>query len=248
MRNILSRAGRKWLAEAAARKDLLLGLDYDGTLAPFRDEPSAAVMAPSTARLLQAAAALYPCAILSGRSRADLLRLLGGLKLSRVVGSHGLEPSRGSVVMARQAARWKATLERRLPEWPGVWIEQKRFSCTVHYRLAPRKVAVLAAIRRVVEAISGTRRVYSKDAVDLLPDLDQDKGTAMERVCRQLHCSTALFIGDDASDEDVFDLESSGLVTGIRVGRYRHSVASWFLESQAEVDELLTILVDARIG
>lgn len=248
MRNILSKAGRKRLAEAAASKDLLLGLDYDGTLAPLSDDPARALMPQSTARLLQAAAALYPCAILSGRSRADLLRLLGGLKLARVVGSHGLESGRRNVALERQALRWTASLQRRLPEWPGVWIEQKRFSCTIHYRLAPRKNEVLAAIRRVVETMSGTRRVYSKDAVDLLPDLDQDKGTAMERICRQLHCSSALFIGDDASDEDVFDLQASGLVTGIRVGRYRHSVAAWYLESRAEVDELLTVLVDARIG
>lgn len=248
MRNILSKAGRKWLAQAAARNDLLLGLDYDGTLAPLADDPAKASMPHTTARLLQAAAALYPCAILSGRARADLLRLLGGLKLARVVGSHGLEPTRKGVALERQAERWRATLLRRLPEWPGVWIEQKRFSCTIHYRLAPRKDEVLAAIRRVVETMTGTRRVYSKDAVDLLPDLDLDKGTAMERICRQLRCSSALFIGDDASDEDVFDLESSGLVTGIRVGHYRHSSASWYVNSQADVDELLTVLIDARIG
>src|SRR5262245_40698452 len=50
----------------------LLGFDFDGTLAPIVADRHSATMRGTTARLMRRLCELYPCAIVSGRSRVDL--------------------------------------------------------------------------------------------------------------------------------------------------------------------------------
>jgi trehalose 6-phosphate phosphatase len=55
---------------------------------------------------------------------------------------------------------------------------------------------------------------------------------------RQTHL---FFIGDDDTDEDVFEL-SEGLAMGVRVGRHEKSRARYFINHQGEVEEVLRFL------
>ena len=68
---ILSGEGDDILDQIAAAR-ALLAFDYDGTLAPYTDERTAAGMRPETRTLLRTVALLYPCAVVSGRARADV--------------------------------------------------------------------------------------------------------------------------------------------------------------------------------
>src|SRR5690349_15297415 len=61
-----------------ARSNVLLAFDYDGTLAPIVDHPRDAVMRPETKALLRQVTRLYPCTVISGRSRADVRQRLSG--------------------------------------------------------------------------------------------------------------------------------------------------------------------------
>jgi trehalose-6-phosphatase len=54
----------------------------------------------------------------------------------------------------------------------------------------------------------------------------------------------ALYLGDDATDEDAF--ASDSVDVGVRVGRSPSSSASWFVASQGRVDDLLRAIVCAR--
>src|SRR5580698_1326087 len=90
MRYLLSGNARTILTRLA-RERTLCAFDFDGTLAPISVSPERAKMRDSTRRLLASLAALYPCIIVSGRARADLLGKLDGVPVERVIGNHGAE-------------------------------------------------------------------------------------------------------------------------------------------------------------
>ena len=51
-------------------KRLVVFLDYDGTLTPIVENPSAAILSEEARSVVRALAAAYPTAIVSGRARA----------------------------------------------------------------------------------------------------------------------------------------------------------------------------------
>jgi trehalose 6-phosphate phosphatase len=61
----------------------------------------------------------------------------------------------------------------------------------------------------------------------------------------QLNCTAALYIGDDDTDEDVFSLPDTRILT-VRIGKKRISAARFFLKKQTEVTEVLRSIV--KIG
>jgi trehalose 6-phosphate phosphatase len=65
---------------------------------------------------------------------------------------------------------------------------------------------------------------------------------ALERLRKSAGCDTALYVGDDETDEDVFALDRPGHLLAIRVGRSMTSKAGHFIESQARIDDLLAEL------
>src|SRR5581483_12084952 len=78
MRHILAERHQPTLAGFAS-SNVLLGFDYDGTLAPIVADPAAARMRPSTRRLLASVARRYPSVVISGRARRDLVRRVGAV-------------------------------------------------------------------------------------------------------------------------------------------------------------------------
>jgi trehalose 6-phosphate phosphatase len=244
MRYVLGRAGRRALAEIAAA-DVVVGLDFDGTLAPIVEQPEDARMRPRTRRLLAELARLYPCVVISGRARADTRAHLDGVEVDDVLGNHGNEPSPRAPRLLAEVRRWLAPLRERLAPLDGVEIEDKRYSLALHYRRAERPRAAERAIRRAVAAVArGARMIGGKSVVNVLPRSASDKGRALSRVREGLGCAAAIYIGDDDTDEDVFARRD--LLLGVRVGRKAGSRADWYVRAQEEVDELLERLVRCR--
>jgi trehalose 6-phosphate phosphatase len=85
-----------------------------------------------------------------------------------------------------------------------------------------------------------------KLVVNLVPRGAPHKGMALERLRESLHCDTALYVGDDQTDEDVFALDDPGRLLTIRVGEKTTSRASFFLRDQACIDVLLERLLSLR--
>ena len=81
------------LRRAADAPTLVVACDYDGTLAPFVDDPTRAVPAPGAADALARLAGLprTTVALLSGRNRAALAEVSGADAPVVLVGSHGSE-------------------------------------------------------------------------------------------------------------------------------------------------------------
>jgi trehalose 6-phosphate phosphatase len=248
MKDILHPAQRDVLARFAAT-NTLAAFDFDGTLAPITKLPDRAQMRPVTSSRLEELASLYPCVVISGRSRCDVRARLGSASLLEVIGNHGAEP--GPEAAERDATldavrAWFMTLEALTWEVPGIAVEYKRYSLAIHYRGAPHKGRARSAIASAVAALQGARVIGGKQVVNIVPAAAPDKGVALERVRARLACDTALYVGDDETDEDVFALGPPDRILSVRVGARGASRAAYCIRDQLQIDALLEVLIELR--
>jgi trehalose 6-phosphate phosphatase len=246
LRHLYTPEGAAALA-ALARERPLLAFDFDGTLAPTVARPDDARVSAAVASKLARLALHVPVAVVSGRTVADVRRRLD-FAPTFVVGNHGAEDAERPAPPAAVATL--DALRRELAtSWPslaaaGVQIEDKGVSIALHYRLARDREAACARIAAVVERLDpGLRHFAGKCAVNVVAAGAPDKGDAVCALVERARCSAALFVGDDASDETVFERARARWVT-VRVGREdRGSRARFFLDSASELATLLQRLL-----
>ncbi len=257
MKDLLSPENHALLEELGA-KPSLLAFDFDGTLSPLTSDREAAVMRPGTRELFIRLCELFPCAVISGRSRADTEARVVGVPVRYVIGNHGLEPG-GDLGAAEQVASEAMLLVRPLlARWPGVELEDKRYSFSLHYRMAERRDEVPAELTAMLLALPIPLRVIAgKMVLNAVAVGAPDKGDALLTLVEREGAELSLYIGDDITDEDVFELHrrrhlqqpwkvSAGRVMTVRVGQSDVSAAKYFIRGQAEMDQLLTQLVALR--
>jgi trehalose 6-phosphate phosphatase len=247
MDNILAKRHIATLADFGC-SSVLLGFDYDGTLAPVVSTPSRARMRASTRRLLARVAHVYPSVVISGRAHHDLARRLAGVPLWHVFGNHGLEPWARSEGSAIQVRRWVELLRERLATHPGLVVEDKKYSATIHYRGARDRRRVRRAIADVVKELPGARVLRGPQAINLIVRGGPNKGVALQAARRGLACDTAICVGDDETDEDAFTSAPRRQLLAIRVGSARSSRARYQLRAQGDVDRLLQTLLSLRVS
>ena len=245
MKGILSREGLPVL-EQFAWSNVLLAFDFDGTLAPIVVRPERAWMRSRTRERLRALSNLYPVVVISGRGKADVLRRLQGTGVCDAVGNHGIEPSDATARVREQVIRWGPGLRRDLVGLRGVQVEDKGYSIAVHYRRSREKKRARAVILAAAARLAGVRIIGGKQVVNLLPSRAPHKGLALERELERCGCDTAIYVGDDETDEDVFSLNQPGRLLSIRVGAKRESMADFCLRGQRDVDELIRTLIMLR--
>ena len=232
-------------------------LDYDGTLTPIVGRPEQATLSAAMRSTLRRLVALVPVAIVSGRDVAVVAELvkLDGLAY---VGSHGLDIAGSPASRLRKEValdflpeldRVERCLQRETASIAGVIVERKRFSVSTHVRLvAPdERARVDAIVERVQRAHPSLRREAGKLLFELRPDVDWDKGRAvcwlLEALGRDL--SSALFIGDDLTDESVFRI-LAGRGAGVVVAEAdRPTAAELRLRTPGEVRTLLERICSA---
>jgi trehalose 6-phosphate phosphatase len=243
----------------AARADagsLLLGLDFDGTLAPIVPRPEDAALLPAARRALDALAERSDThiAIVSGRALADV-RPRVGLERVYYAGNHGLEIDGPDVArvhpVAHDARDALAALARSLDDAlrpiPGVIVEDKGLTLSVHFRLvtdAADEERVRAVVRERARAHRDLRLSDGRKVVEIRPDVDWHKGRALrflrDTLEERFGRGPAIFIGDDRTDEDAFrELGETdcSIIVGDPPGH--DSVAQACLRSPQEVAEFL---------
>ncbi len=243
MQYLLSRACRPILVRLSKERTLC-AFDFDGTLAPIVPHPNQAGLRDITRGLLARLAAVYPCIILSGRARADLLGKLRGVNVKQAIGNHGAEAEGTSQTVRRQVRKWKTAIDREIGPLPGVWVEDKGLSLAVHYRQSPEKAEARRRILKATRPLEHVRVFGGKQVVNLVVDGAPDKGEALAAERDRLDCAWVLFVGDDENDEEAFAL--AGKTIPVRVGYKRQSHARYYLRTQAEIDTLLELLVMLR--
>jgi len=246
MRYLLSRRNVDVLSQVAW-SSVLLAFDFDGTLAPIVADRTSASMRERTGKLLAKACALYPCAVISGRSQADVAARLGMAAVKYVVGNHGLEPGTALATFAAETARAAPLLREALAAVSGIDVEDKRYSLAIHYRRSRRKGDACAAIHEAVAGLPRPMRIVAgKQVVNVIPEGAPNKGDAVIQLRTLAGADTALYVGDDFTDEDVFTLDQPGRLLTVRIGASRSSAAAYFLRRQREIDTLLAKLSAVR--
>jgi trehalose 6-phosphate phosphatase len=242
MQYLLSRASRPILTELSQQRTLC-AFDFDGTLSPIADHPDRARLRVRTRNLLRRLATLYPCVVVSGRARRDVLSKLNGVNVARVIGNHGAEAE-----VARKPHQriepWKALLDAKVGSIPGVWVEDKGFSLAVHYRQSTEKAEARRRILAAARQMKGVRVYGGKQVTNFVAEQAPQKGDALAVERDRLRCNWVLFVGDDENDENAFAL--GGNVVPVRIGRKERSHARYYLRTQPEIDELLGLLVRLR--
>lgn len=246
MIHLLGAQGRELLAQLASTR-VLLAFDFDGTLAPIVELHDRAQMRRRTSELFQELCELYPCAVISGRRPRDLRARLGSARPRFVLGHHGLDPGSNLKQYRRDVARARATMVAALADAPGVYVEDKDLSLAIHYRRARNKrlarLAIAAAIGAVGESV---RAMWGKCVVNVIAKSAPNKGDALARIRAEQGADTALYVGDDVADEDVFQLDQPGRLLSVRVGLSKSSAAPYYLRDQREIDRLLGALIAHR--
>ncbi|ELZ26870.1 trehalose-phosphatase [Halosimplex carlsbadense 2-9-1] len=237
-------------------------LDFDGVLAPIVDDPDAAAMPPA---LRERVVALRDrdsvrVAVVSGRELADLRDRIAVDGIA-YAGNHGLErrvDDRRSVAPDARESRDAVSrvcdrLGDRLAHVPGVEIEDKGLTATVHVRGVPddRTPEVERVVRDTVEETTAdgpAMEIRDGKAIrEVRPAVEWDKGRAVEQLAEAAPDGwLPLYVGDDVTDEDAFEaLRERGDGLGVLVGE-RETAADYRIERQRDVRELLDLVVDAQ--
>lgn len=198
----------------AARTALLF--DIDGVLAPIVPHANDARVPDEALGLLAALRDRYlVVALVSGRGLADVDRLVPVPGLARG-GNHGLEVAapgqaaqlvadarpHGPAMRAFVAAHPAQTLAPH-----GVWLEDKGASVSLHFREAPDPVAAEAYLTGPVAdaaRAAGLRVRTGRMILEVLPDVDVDKGDVVREIVQGAQATTALYVGDDRTDMDAW--------------------------------------------
>lgn len=251
-------------ARLAAADGLLVGLDFDGTLAPIAADPAAPTIDPACRRALERLAR-HPraaVAVISGRALDDL-RPRVGLEGLVYAGNHGLELDEGGVevvhpVAARQRPAVRRALDRvadALVAVPGWEIEDKGATAAVHVRRTPpgQVETVREAVLSAVRSVDADLRVSTgKQVFEIRPAIDWDKGATIRHLAADLPDAwRTVYVGDDTTDEDAFRAVRPDGV-GVLVGSRDSTAAASRLPDQTTVAPFLTWLtervLDRRYG
>lgn len=190
--------------------------DIDGVLAPIVPHAADARVPREALDLLAALRDRYLLAgVISGRGMADVDRMVPVPGLGRG-GNHGLEmaePGAGAHLVPQAAGPVRVlrafveALSQDQLSAHGAWMEDKGASVSLHYREAPDPVATGAWLRATVLSSArhaGIRTRDGKMILELIPDVDVDKGTALQALVRAVGARHVMYVGDDHTDADAW--------------------------------------------
>ncbi|HUQ62680.1 MAG TPA: trehalose-phosphatase [Acidimicrobiales bacterium] len=183
--------------------------DFDGTLARIVDDPADAEPVEGAVELLAALSRRFKrVGVISGRPAAFLLDRLANTELF-LSGLYGMETVEGGDVVATdEAARWRpvvADVAARaggdLP--PGLHVEDKGLSVTIHYRRAPERAGDARRYAEHAAVSTGLTLHEARLSFELAPPVGSSKGTVLAEAAQGL--GATCFIGDDRGDLTAFD-------------------------------------------
>ncbi|KAE8656290.1 putative trehalose-phosphate phosphatase I [Hibiscus syriacus] len=218
------------IVAASRGKQIVMFLDYDGTLSPIVEDPDRAFMPKEMRATVRDVARYFPTAIVTGRCRDKVYSFvkLAGLYYA---GSHGMDikgPSKsckykkGNQGVLFQAASeflpmieevYRALVEKT-KSIAGTRVENNKFCVSVHFRCVDEKswVALAEQVRSVLSEYPKLKLTQGRKVLEIRPTIKWDKGRALEFLLEALGYADSndvlpVYIGDDRSDEDAFKVK-----------------------------------------
>lgn len=231
------------------KKKKLLLLDYDGTLVGFKDNPQDAKPDAELFSLLdniheQEDTSLV---LISGRDKETFQKWFGH-KSYNLVTDHGvwLYQNDEWTALERLKTDWmesiRPILETFVDRTPGTFIETKNYSLAWHYRKADPELAKI----RTIELNTVLTSMISNNDLSILKgnkvieikSSNVSKGRATSRLLMQQEYDFVFVIGDDWTDEYMFE-EAPEWAYTIKVG-FTKTKAKYQIKEPDQVRELLT--------
>jgi trehalose 6-phosphate synthase/phosphatase len=202
--------------QARAARQLVLLLDYDGTLIPFARSPDVARPDVEALALLRGLAGRTGTEVhvVSGRSRYTLERWLGELPI-HLHAEHGLwsrAPGQAGQALELPPLTWRdrvlAILRDYAERTPGSLVEEKPVGLAWHYRAADPEYGAVQANELQLHL----KEMLSNTPVEIMPGEKVieirahgiNKGRIVPGIQGRLPGALIVAIGDDRTDEDLF--------------------------------------------
>ncbi|KAA0993260.1 bifunctional alpha,alpha-trehalose-phosphate synthase (UDP-forming)/trehalose-phosphatase [Dyadobacter aurulentus] len=234
----------------------ILFFDYDGTLAPIVADPAKAIISADVKKLIGEIAQRDTVVIVSGRDKDFLDSLFHDLPV-HIIAEHGaLIKTKGSENWALNESYeegWKESIRPIMDLYakrcPGAFVEEKETALAWHYRTADEKEY---ATRRAQELLWQLKnyiqpelnlQVIDGNKVVEVKKTAFNKGTATRMFVDNGNYDFILAIGDDTTDEDMFEALPDTSFT-IKIGDDL-SAARNHIRSQEEVFYFLSFMVSA---
>jgi len=241
-----------WLLLQTAPQRVLL-LDYDGTLAPFRQERDKAFPYPGVREVLEKIqrSGKTRLIIVSGRSIKDIISLFGLEQLPEIWGGHGFErllPDTSSIQKKEISAACSLNLQKAF-----LWArengyenncEQKASSLAFHWRGLEKEIKkqLEEKVCTAWEPLTTGQHleIHRFDGGIELRCAGIHKGDAIQQILDECSEDAIIaYLGDDLTDEDAFKtLKGRGLSVLVR-DTHRDTLADCCLTPP---DELLIFL------
>ncbi|PON64935.1 Trehalose-phosphatase [Parasponia andersonii] len=249
------------ITKASEGKQLVMFLDYDGTLSPIVEDPDQAFMSNEMRKAVKAVARYLPTAIVSGRSRDKVYSFV---KLAELyyAGSHGMDikgPTKATKyknvhgkeeVIFQPAKEFLPMIDEvytilfeNTKSIPGAMVEHNKFCISVHFRNVDEKswAALAEQVRTVLNEHPKLRFTQGRKVLEIRPTIKWDKGKALEFLLESLGYANSsevlpIYIGDDQTDEDAFKVvRDRGQGFGILVSKApKQTSASYSLQDPSE--------------
>jgi trehalose-phosphatase len=243
-------------AQLSGSAPVLVASDFDGTLSPIVNDPERAVLPVATQAILRSIRTLpgVALAFISGRAMEDLEKHVA-IEGAIYAGNHGLEMNGPGLAPFVEPQCREArpsldaaleTLAAQIEEFPGVELEDKNLSATVHYRrAAPELEPPLSLIvHSVVHALPRVVVRRGKQVLELRPAVKWHKGHAFRYMAQTLGIpeSRAVYLGDDTTDEDAFAFAPNAIT--VQVGHSPGTHARFRAETLPDAREFLVWLAE----
>lgn len=231
----------------------VLFLDYDGTLAPFRENPEKAKPYPGVPELINKIMKIPEnrLVIISGRWTKDLKPLLSLEKIPEIWGSHGIE--RLLPDGTYEIDEMDETALQGLTNFDD-WIEEndldkfceaKPGSLALHWRGLEQNI--IEEIQQMAHPVSENisrkygLQLYEFDGGIELRVPARDKGDAVKTILAETNGHPcAAYLGDDLTDENAFNaIKGVGLAVLVRT-EFRETNADVWLKPPEELLEFLS--------
>jgi trehalose 6-phosphate synthase/phosphatase len=248
---------RQRLGDVAAAREVLCLMDYDGTLVDFQSSPLLAAPDVGLRILLQRLAEAPGVSphIVSGRPLGTLDEWFAALPVG-LHAEHGywsrFAPNLPWTSAGKAPPDWKEKIlpifESFTSRTPGTLVEEKSAGVTWHYRMANPEHAARQArdfLLLLNDVISGLPlEVLRGEKIIEVREHGVNKGNVLRRLLELHPGALVVAIGDDRTDEDMFEAAPPDAVTVV-VGR-RSSQARHRLGGIAEVRDFLAEMAARR--
>ncbi|KAE9601271.1 putative trehalose-phosphatase [Lupinus albus] len=250
------------IVDASQGKQIVMFLDYDGTLSPIVNDPDRAFMSHSMRKTVRKLAKCFPTAIVTGRS---IDKVYNFVRLTELyyAGSHGMDikgPSKSfkfnkdkksEEVLFQPAnsefipmiAEVYQKLVEKTKSIAGAMVENNKFCASVHFRCVDEKKwsELAQKVRSVLKEYPRLHLTQGRKVLEIRPTIKWDKGMALQFLLESFGFANStdvfpIYIGDDKTDEDAFKkLIDRGQGIGILVSKFpKDTSASYSLKEPNE--------------